>query len=158
MARVTILRAISMKALLLALACSCASTRPAPDRPQELDLTMTAHRALGDVQADAVVRFAPGLDPAARARHAGLAGARAWLQVARGSKDPAHAYAAAQHGTDELGKDYTPSGTNNDTGTKLQLAATRADENDLVGAARIAVEILDERIQMYVRRYQAEVQ
>jgi hypothetical protein len=83
-----------------------------------------------------------------------LADAREALRAAQTAEGPEQAYAAARRGIDELGTDYSPPGTEDDTGVHLYLAETRAKENQLASAASIAMRVLDERIHMYVRRHQ----
>jgi hypothetical protein len=106
-------------------------------------------RAQGDVRApgDATVSGPP-------APHVRLAGARAWLAVSQLASG-ADAYAAVKAGLGELGQDYAPRGAIDDTNSLLRIAEIADDPAKAADAARKA---LVDRIAMYVRRYQGEVE
>ena len=108
-------------------------------------------RSLGEVLAagDATVL----VGNAAMSPHVRLAAARAWLSVSAGSKDR-EAYTAVLNGLSELGNDYAPRKTIDDTDNLLKIAA---EATELAKAAAIARKALATRIALYLRRYEAEV-
>ena len=152
-----------MKRLALLFAAAC-SGQPRPVQSAErivasADMTLRERadgrteilvlRAQGDVRApgDATVTGAP-------VAHVRLAGARAWLAVSQLATG-ADAYAAVKAGLAELGNDYAPRGAIDDTSSLLRIAQ---NADDPVKAADASRKALVDRIAMYLRRYQGEVE
>jgi hypothetical protein len=107
----------------------------------------------------AVVRGASAPAPAS-APHVKLAGARAWLAAGQ-ERLAAHqgqaAVACARHGLEELGADYAPLTSADETVIKLaaaeeELAAGRADN-----AASTMLRVLDARTRLYVEKHRDTV-
>jgi hypothetical protein len=97
--------------------------------------------------------YAPGID---ETPHAGYAGARAWLAVARTLNDTGkfvEARAATRFGIDELGPDYADPAVIDDTDAKLVAADDQAAQNKLESAALAYISILDNRLSLYNELY-----
>ncbi len=97
--------------------------------------------------------YAPGTD---ETPHAGYAGARGWLVVARALNDAGNfveARAAARFGVDELGPDYADPATIDDTDMKLLAADDQATQGKPDNAARVYISVLENRLALYKMLY-----
>jgi hypothetical protein len=89
---------------------------------------------------------------------------RAWLTIHKAhANDPAAAYEAARRGIDELGTAYRAAHRGgrhiiDDTGQKIRLAEMAAAQGDLPRAASEAAEVLQLRVDMYVRAFDGSVE
>ncbi|NVB78892.1 MAG: hypothetical protein HOV81_10890 [Kofleriaceae bacterium] len=91
--------------------------------------------------------------------HSRLAGARAWLAIAKALMAmPAGAYQAARRGIAELGDDYAGPRVRDDTGQRKRFAENRFELQHDEAAAENMTDVLLVRIKMYERRYRAEVE
>jgi hypothetical protein len=92
--------------------------------------------------------------------HAVLAAARAWLAIARARLDRGDfggAISSARRGLDELGEDYAPFMTEDDTDLKLLAADTESEAGRTENAAAITVRMLGVRTSMYAERHSSTV-
>jgi hypothetical protein len=116
-----------------------------------------AKREWGGVSATADAQLALTAAPRAdEMPHAGYAGARAWLAVARVLNDAtrfAEALDAARAGLSELGEHYADRAVVDDTDLKLLAADEQASQNRLDNAARIYIATLGTRLKLYKTRY-----
>ena len=105
-----------------------------------------------------VVRQEARPDPAAPP-HRALAGARAWLALGQLllDADPGGAASCAQAGLDELGREYAPPGTKDDTGLKLLAARDLVDHGRAADGAAMMLRLLGERLTLYVTLHRATV-
>lgn len=112
-------------------------------------------RELGDVVGlgDAQL-VSPTVEAAQQTPHVRLAGARAWLSISQVAP-PEAAYVAAQRGIQELGEDYARRGAHDDTGNYVKMAEFNLGR-DPAQAARTLRRALEDRIQLYLKRYSAE--
>jgi hypothetical protein len=88
--------------------------------------------------------------------HLRLAGARAWLEVARALQTESKfedASTAATRGIVELGPDYRPQHTEDDTALGLHAADDAAQHGRTGEATGQRIGILGSRIELYVKRY-----
>jgi hypothetical protein len=91
--------------------------------------------------------------------HSRLAGARAWLAIARALRaTPAGAYQAALRGVTELGTDYAKPVVRDHTIEDEWFAKEDFEQQKDEDAAELMIEVLDHRIKMYRRRYETEVE
>jgi hypothetical protein len=138
------------------------SDQPAPVvTPRESNewlLEVTRTQGTRSAKAAIVVRVAPS--SAMPAPHLAVASAQAWLVLARGAMElhaATDAVAAARAGIADLGDDYRPKRVKDDTGLHVldangAIAAGKTEEG-----ARSLLSVLDVRIGLYFRRYEAEV-
>ena len=97
--------------------------------------------------------------------HRRLAAARAWLALAEELEELeelealealaqfADAYAAALNGIAELGDEYRTRTLKDDTSLALKIAEREAADGAHDTAARGAITVLDERVQLYARKF-----
>lgn len=88
--------------------------------------------------------------------HRRLAAARAWLALAEELEALAQfadAYAAALNGIAELGDEYRTRTLKDDTSLALKIAEREAADGAHDAAAREAITVLDERVQLYARKF-----
>jgi len=128
-------------------------------RPRPGGCEVTAERELGGVRGTGrvAVAMAPGAD--GPPPHAALAAGRAWHSVAsellrRGQAEDAAQ--AVERGLDELGGDYAPPGTKDDTGMKGDAARGRLRESPGPAAASL-LRVLDSRLALYADRWAGEL-
>ena len=102
-------------------------------------------------------------DDAQKSPLARVAAARAWLRILDQLADqPVAAYGGAKHALDELGTDYR--GKHNgklvtdDTGSTLRLAGMAADKGDIAEAAKMARDVLEQRLDMYLHVFANSVE
>ncbi|NVB78893.1 MAG: hypothetical protein HOV81_10895 [Kofleriaceae bacterium] len=96
---------------------------------------------------------------AAPSPHNRLAGARAWLAIAKALvEEPSGAYRAALRGVTELGTDYAKAVVRDHTIEDEWFAKQDFEQRKDEGAAELMIGVLDHRIKMYRRRYEAEVE
>lgn len=135
-------------AVLLALA-SC--SHPAPKHPT---VTISESRSLNERTAVGQARVF-----ATPSVHSRLAGARAWLAIAKALvPTPAGAYQAALRGVTELGPDYAALHVREHTLEDEWLAKELFEKQKDEDAAELMIDVLDHRIKLYRRRYEAEVE
>jgi hypothetical protein len=92
--------------------------------------------------------------------HIKLAGSRAWLALGKSklaNKDTQAAISCAQAGIDELGTKYTSPLTNDDTGMKLFVAEDRIEEGFSEDGARIMLNMLEIRTQLYAELHKITI-
>jgi hypothetical protein len=109
---------------------------------------VSAERAYGDARGSGRVTVRSNRRPSERSAYAGLAAARAWLDVAAGrlsAQDAEAALAAARSGVEELGAGYAGEGVRDDTKLKLVAADDQVSEGDIVAAAEIVLDVLRTR-------------
>ncbi|NVB78894.1 MAG: hypothetical protein HOV81_10900 [Kofleriaceae bacterium] len=134
--------------IMLALA-SC--SHPAPRHPT---IMLSESRSLNERTAVGQARVF-----ATPSVHSRLAGARAWLAIAKAlAQTPAGAYQAALRGITELGPDYAALHVRDETIEKVWIAKDLFDEQKDQDAAELLTRLLGSRIKMYERRYATEVE
>ncbi|HWU90346.1 MAG TPA: hypothetical protein VN253_23945 [Kofleriaceae bacterium] len=161
-----------MRAVLCIALVACSQPARAPRAEQIVTLDDTTFHVRADGNVDATVTRAFGetrgsgnvtlvqadLAASRSSSHLRLAGARAWLGIAKALVDtPQLAYQVALHGIDELGAEYAKRGVQDDTGIFILLARTKID-TDPAHAASLVVGVLTDRIRLYVKRYHPHVQ
>lgn len=88
--------------------------------------------------------------------HRRLAAARAWLAIAEELEalgQFADAYAAALNGIVEFGDEYRTRTLKDDTSLALKIAESEAADGAHDVAAREAISVLGQRVQLYARKY-----
>lgn len=123
------------------------------------DVEVTVTRAFGDTRGSGSVTLVRAdLDGARRSPHLRVAGARAWLDIAKTlTGRPQLAYQAAHRGIDELGTEYARRGLVDDTGNFVLMARTEIDSNP-PHAASLVLRVLATRIRLYLQRHHPRVQ
>jgi hypothetical protein len=109
---------------------------------------VSAERMYGDTRGGGQVTVRSNRRPNERSAYAGLAAARAWLEVAARrlrARDAEAALAAARSGLEELGAGYAGEGVRDDTKLKLAAADDQASEGDTGAAAEIVLDVLRTR-------------
>lgn len=126
----------------------------APVSSTEWSVTITRHQGAKTADATVIVRAAPAA--AARAPHAEVAAALAWLALARGAFDAGtfeDAIAAAKQGIDALGDNYRPKLAKDDTTIRIAMADEAISKGDVKTGASSLIAVLDARVYMYFMRY-----
>jgi hypothetical protein len=103
------------------------------------------------------------LDAAQKSPLVGVAAGRAWLSLENAlASEPAAAYEAARKGIDELGTAYRTKRdgkhVTDDTGSTLKLAEMSAAQGDLARAAEQTADVLESRIETYLRVFKGSVE
>jgi len=103
------------------------------------------------------------LDEAQRSPLVHVATGRAWLAIQQAlAPEPNTAYDAGRRGIEELGTDYRGrrNGKNviDDTGQTVRIAESAADRGDFATAAAKLAEVLQARLELYVRAFEGKVE
>ena len=117
-------------------------------------------RVLGTQSASARVLITVAPTANRSAPHSAVASAEAWLSLTRialHDSAPSDAVDAARRGIADLGDTYRPKGVKDDTGLHLLDANAMVAGGKTAEGAEELASILDTRIGLYFRRYQAEV-
>ena len=88
---------------------------------------------------------------------------RAWLAIQGAlASEPAVAYDAARRGLDDVGTEYRGRRKDrnliDDTGQAIRIAESMAQRGDLTGAAAKLGEVLQTRVELYLRAFEGQVE
>jgi len=119
-----------------------------------------AERAFGDLSASGAVAFSAEAPDAEAPPHQHAAAAQAWLALGRQlltAERPGDALAVGRKGIDELGGDYAPPMTRDDTKMKLYAAQDLERQERLSDAASTTLSMLEVRLSLYQERYEVSI-
>jgi hypothetical protein len=115
---------------------------------RDREWVVSAERVCGEARGSGRVTVTSDRRPDERSAYAGLAAARAWLDVGASrlrAGDAEAALAAARSGVEELGSGYTGEGVRDDTKLKLVVADEQIADGDTETAAEIVLDVLRTR-------------
>lgn len=126
---------------------------PAPDRGRWV---LRAFRQLDGFKTEGIILLSSDITPPPDTQHAALAGSRAFLllgQERQRAGDFPRAIAAAKAGLAELGSDYAPPMTFDDTSLSIGIAQEEVQHGHPARGAERILRALRARIRMYVRKH-----
>jgi hypothetical protein len=127
-----------------------------------IDVSVVRHFGGRDATGVATLRGMT-LEDAQRSPLVRVAAGRAWLAIQQAlATEPNTAYDAGQRGLEELGTDYRGkrNGKNviDDTGQAVRIAESAAGRGDFPTAAAKLGEVLQARLELYVRAFEGKVE